>query len=625
MSPIVGRLCKFLPIWEKLTHDKNILSWISGLKIPFIAKPRQNVHPSERLWSPREKTAIKESLNELFSSGAISKVEHCKGEFLSTIFLVPKPDGSNRLILNLKSLNKFVKADHFKLEDHRTVCNLIQNNFFLASLDLKNAYYLVAINKNYKKFLRFTFDGDLYEYNCLPFGLNCAPFIFTKLMKPVLSFLREQGFLSVLYLDDFLVLGKTFEECQHNVSLTVNFLQTLGFVINRQKSILRPSQRCRYLGFNYNSVTMSVSIPEDKKPHLLRCITFLLRTHRCKIRLFAQIVGKLVSICPAVRYGWVYTKLLEREKFLALRRTRGDYAAFMTVSSVLDPDLRWWLSHIKNSSNSLRIDFFHLEIFSDASLTGWGMSCNETRSHGFWSREEKKEHINYLELKAAFFGLKCCVNNRTNQNILLRIDNTTAIAYINRMGGIQYPKLNLLSREIWQWCERKNHFIFASYINTKDNQIADTESRKFHVETEWELNSKYYKKITSQFGLPDIDLFASRINSKCSLFVSWHPDPSAFAVDAFTLNWGELRFYAFPPFSLVLKVVQKVIRDKAEGIVVVPYWPTQPWYPVFTSLLKLPPLYLEANKDLLLCFNRSQSHPLWPHLILVAGLLSSKA
>nr|CAH7765682.1 unnamed protein product [Callosobruchus chinensis] len=621
---MVGRLRNFLPKWKEITQDKRILSWILGLKIPFVIKPTQSLQPSERHWSDSEKITLRASVQELLAMGAISKVSHCKGDFISSIFLRPKPDGSRRLILNLKSLNKFIRVEHFKLEDQRTVCNIIQKHFFMSTLDLKNAYYLIAIDKSYRKFLRFRFDGVLYEYNCMPFGINCAPFVFTKLMKPLLAFLRGKGLPSVVYLDDFLLLGRTMEDCKRNVTITAKLLQELGFVINYEKSILTPSQTCRYLGLIYNSNAMSVSIPEDKRPHLLKCIKFLLRTKSCRIRVFAKIIGKLIAVCPAVRYGWGYTKLLEREKFLALRRSRGNYDRLMTVPSSLHNDLNWWLSHI-TSSNPIRLEVFHLEIFSDASLTGWGIHSNDVKSHGFWSLEEKTHHINYLELKAAFFGLRCCASNRHSENILLRIDNTTAVAYINRMGGVQHPKLNSLCRKIWQWCEERNLFIFASYINTKENFVADTESRSSHFETEWELNDKYFKQIILNFGPPNIDLFASRINSKCDLFISWHPDPDAFKVDAFTVNWKKFKFYAFPPFSMILKTLQKIIGDKAEGIVVVPYWPTQPWYPIFTSLLKLPPLYLQAKKDLLLSFNKSQPHPLWPQLILVAGLLSSRA
>ncbi|CAG4957938.1 unnamed protein product [Colias eurytheme] len=100
--------------------------------------------------------------------------------------------------------------------------------------------------------------------------------------------------------------------------------------------------------------------------------------------------------------------------------------------------------------------------------SGWGAVCNNMRANGHWKESELKYHINYLELKAAFFGLKCFAYNVTNCAILMRIDNTTAISYINRMGGIQFPHLNELTRSIWQWCEERDLWLFASYINSKE-------------------------------------------------------------------------------------------------------------------------------------------------------------
>lgn len=99
-------------------------------------------------------------------------------------------------------------------------------------------------------------------------------------------------------------------------------------------------------------------------------------------------------------------------------------------------------------------------------------------------------------------------------------------------------------------------------------------------------------------------------------------DPEAWAIDAFTLDWGNLKFYAFPPFVLILRVIQKIIDSEAEGLVVVPRWTSQPWYPVFLSLLLKPPLILHPSKNLL-SFNRTP-HPLWRSLTLVVGHLSAK-
>lgn len=585
------------------------------MKIPY-----QKLIPKEPKWSSIESNNISIEVNNFISMGAVTKVKPCRGQYLSNIFLTQKSDGSNRLIINLKSLNNFVKTDHFKIEDHKIVIRLLREGYYMASLDLKNAYTLISINKTHRKYLRFKFRGEIYQFNCLPFGLNCAPLLFTKIMKPVISILRNKGFISVIYLDDILLMGETFLQCQKNVEETTALLEILGFVINTNKSEIIPSQKCKFLGFYYDSIQMSVSLPREK---IVLFIRKLMASKYCKIRDFARFIGCLTSACPAVSYGWLYSKSFEREKFLALKNSGGNFNSLMVISEKLSEDFQWWLSNIDSAKNSIRPLKFQIEIFSDASLSGWGIYCNGKKSHGFWNLNERKFHINYLELLAAFFALKCFAAHLTNSNILCRIDNTTAISYINRMGSIQFPKLNDLARKIWQWCEDRNLYIFASYIKSKDNSIADRESRILNIETEWELNNRAYDRIISHFQVPEIDLFASRINRKCSKYVAWLRDPEAWAVDAFTLDWKNFYFYAFPPFSLILRVLQKISTDKAEGIMVVPNWTTQPWYPVFLSLLTKPPLVFQPHKNLTFSFDRTP-HPLWKDLSLVAGALSYK-
>ena len=110
---------------------------------------------------------------------------------------------------------------------------------------------------------------------------------------------------------------------------------------------------------------------------------------------------------------------------------------------------------------------------------------------------------------------------------------------------------------------------------------------------------------------PQIYLFASRLNRQFPIYCSFKPDPDAFYIDAFTLSPSDKHFYCFPPFSCVLQVLQKIIQDKATGIMVVPMWPTQSWYPILTSLLVLPPITLPPSKYLLsLPAFPEENHPL---------------
>lgn len=104
------------------------------------------------------------------------------------------------------------------------------------------------------------------------------------------------------------------------------------------------------------------------------------------------------------------------------------------------------------------------------------------------------------------------------------------------MGGVQFPHLTSITKELWQWCEERNLFVLASYIRSAENDVADAESRKTHPDIEWELSDYAFQKVTNAFGTPNIDLFASRVNKKCQKYISWHRDPDAYAINAFSVN-----------------------------------------------------------------------------------------
>ena len=112
---------------------------------------------------------------------------------------------------------------------------------------------------------------------------------------------------------------------------------------------------------------------------------------------------------------------------------------------------------------------------------------------------EEKNSINHLELLAAFFGLKNFAKNQQNCQILMHIDNTTAVSYINRIGGIEFPHLNKITKEIWQWCEAQKSRFFATCIEFKENHEAGFEFSRLDLNTEFELNYVAFLKIISFF------------------------------------------------------------------------------------------------------------------------------
>ena len=185
--------------------------------------------------------------------------------------------------------------------------------------------------------------------------------------------------------------------------------------------------------------------------------------------------------------------------------------------------------------------------------------CGPQSTGDLWASDERRHHINYLELLAVFLGLKALCSSHCDRHISLKIDNTTAVAVINHMGTSHSGHLNKLCKEIWDWCIARNIWISAGHIAGKANVEFDLESRQNQTITEWMLNTTLFLQSlkTLQFA-PDIDLFASRLNKQLPDYVVYRPNPESIAIDAFTINWEKLKFYAFPPFSVIAAVLKKI-------------------------------------------------------------------
>ncbi|KAJ8910797.1 hypothetical protein NQ315_004522 [Exocentrus adspersus] len=167
-------------------------------------------------------------------------------------------------------------------------------------------------------------------------------------------------------------------------------------------------------------------------------------------------------------------------------------------------------------------------------------------------------------------------------------------------------------------------WLYASYIPSKDNWEADQESRILPMDTEWSLAPSAFQTIIQNSGVPTMDLFASKDNKKFPKYYAWFRDLGASAVDAFTVFWGNDIFYAFPQFALILRTLQKITNDQAAGIVLVPYWKTQVWYPLFEKMVVSKPFFFYPHPNLLFSPYSQESHPLSQKLTLVAAVLYDK-
>ena len=171
---------KLCPLeWDKITSDQWILDTIKyGYKIEFDSVPPEYSNYNEIDFSQEKAELIDLEVEKLLKKGVIERVKPTPGQFISTIFVVPKKDGSLRPVINLRKLNEFVSYHHFKQENLKFVLDIIQKNDYLTSIDLTDAYFSISIHEEFRKYLRFSWRNKLYEFKVLCFGLASAPRIF---------------------------------------------------------------------------------------------------------------------------------------------------------------------------------------------------------------------------------------------------------------------------------------------------------------------------------------------------------------------------------------------------------------------------------------------------------------
>ena len=579
-----------------------------GVSLPFIKPPPLSHHP-RRITADQHVNLL---LQDLLAKGAINRVStaeaHKEPGFYSRVFTVPKPGKKERrFIIDLRHLNQHLNTPHVKFERLKDVLMLIHQGDFLTSVDLTDAYYHLPVNKQFRRYLRFAVKDQqsrtqVYEFVGLPMGLSVSPAAFTKLMKLPLTLLREQGTTVTAYLDDWLIVAKTKEEAAVHTKRVIKILQEFGFCIHMKKSELEPEQKRKFLGMDLDTTTMTVSVPTSKLQTILKILVLTQRKIQHKenttARELASLVGKINALSPAIQEVRLHKAQLNRVKTQAVHRQGWLTTVSWTPQAIKEVD--FWTKNIKLLAETgccWSLTNPEWTLHTDASDTGFGGTITRSdqptptnqKVWGTWTKQEVAQHINHRELLAVLKVLHHFVltMNLTNTTIKVMSDNIVTVAYLNKTGG-RIPELNYIMTPIWDLCKQLRIQIISTHIKGELNGIADGLSR-MDIPNNFstaQLQPSLFKQLTTLHGPLSVDLFASQTNNQLTKFVSWKPETTAMATNAFSLQWNKLgeTLYAFPPFAVIPKFLRKIQDDHASVIAVLPLWKSAIWWPQAMSL-----------------------------------------
>ncbi|KAL0174316.1 hypothetical protein M9458_030284, partial [Cirrhinus mrigala] len=288
-------LVDYLAAWNLLP---NVSAWVlhtveQGYRIQFGALL---VFPT--LVGLEQGLVMEQEVDTLLRKEAIEVFlpHHRDSGFYSRYFIVPKKDGGLRPILDLRQLNRSVMRLKFRMLTVSQVVSQIRSEDWFVTVDLKDAYFHVFILSRHRKFLRFAFRGEAYQYRVLPFGLALSPRTFTKCVDAALAPLQLQGIRILNYIDDWLILAQS---------------EQLGLRLNAKKSVLSPLQRTTYLGVVWDSTTMQARLSPAWIDSILATVVRVQEGRSLTVKQFQQLLGLMAAASNVIPFGVLYMRPLQ--------------------------------------------------------------------------------------------------------------------------------------------------------------------------------------------------------------------------------------------------------------------------------------------------------------------------
>lgn len=582
VTDVQGRLKNKLSFWRNtLQAPPWVIDCIENgycLPLKYLPPPySQSNHRSAEL----HHAFVDEAVQSLVLNRCAVRVGE-KPYMCNPLSVVSNATGKLRLVLNLRYLNQFLHVSHFKYEDLRVAALMFEKHDYLFKFDLKSGYHHIDIHVEHQKYLGFQWDAgtttEYYVFTVLPFGLSTACYLFTKVMRPLVRLWRARGLKAIVYLDDGIVAVKGKREALEESQRVKKELESAGFVINLEKSQWDPSVRIEWLGFLIDLNNGEFMVPEQKISSLNSQLCEVTKGQLVTARQLASVVGKIMSMSLAL--GPV-TRLMTRSLYAVLN-SRTAWCQKLALTPEALQELRFWLDeiskfngqHIWPKPSAVRV------VYSDASATGYGgytVEHGTMVATGQWSTEDALQSSTWRELRAVRLVLESFQSKLENERVRWFTDNQNVVRVVQY--GSRQPALQAEALKIFSACVTHHIHMEPEWIPREQNELADYYSRLVDYD-DWMLNPDIFNWLDNLWGPHTVDRFANAVNAQLPRFNSRFWVPVSDAIDTFTCNWADDNNWWCPPIYLIPRVIRHAQGSKAKGTLIIPQWPSSPFWPL---------------------------------------------
>lgn len=579
-----GRLNQHIKFWETIEAPEFILNTIrEGYKIPFMSEPSYSYRPNNRS-AKLHSDFVSDAIHELLEGNRISEVPYRQDlHVISPLSVSVQPSGKKRLILDLRLVNQCLYKKKVKFEDHKKAREFFTLNSFMIKFDLKSGYHHLDIYPEHRKYLGFswTFKNSVqryFKFNVLPFGLSTAPYIFTKLMRPLVKLWRIRGFYSLVYLDDGLDFEETIEKAEYAAHHIRGDLFAAGFVVAEEKSIWDPTQIMEWLGIKWNSINGTISIADKRITKAASLLSNAIQFPTKSARELAKLVGSIISMGPVLGK---LTRIMTRHCQMTVA-TAPDWDSRHPLDDYCLSEIKFWSEnlHLVNSKYCFNPIMHNQIVYSDASEYACGALVqgeNQLICHKMFNPEETSYSSTHRELIAILYSLEAFGEKLFNSRVKWFTDNQSTAKIVD-VGSMKLT-LHLLAYKIFSHCLENNIELSIQWIPREMNAQADFISKIKDCD-DWQITREFFQELDAVWGPHTLDCFASFYNTKVERFFSRFWNPGCAGVDAFFQQWTGENCLVVPPVNIIPQVLSYMESQKCIGTLIVPCWPSASFWPL---------------------------------------------
>ena len=580
-----------------------------GLEVPLTNGVWPAAHDAgSNSIKPEYLSWARDAINELRDVGAVSTwKDHAAAGYaegggprlIMPLIVEPKPGrpGKFRLIHDCRHLNKLLDKLPFKMENLTDFVKQLSLMDKLFSVDIESAYHHVEVAPRHRTLLGFRFEGVTYVYNVLPFGLTTNASVFCAFTAVTAKAVRDSGLVSALivYVDDF--GGSVGQERDaERMGEILRIIRSFGWVLAPSKLNVDLVCRLKLLGFMLDTETMRIGIPEGRRIKLVHTAEEVWRRRaRAPVRLVCQLVGQIISLQLAL--GLV-CRLRSRYLLHSVRDAAraGDYRGFTGLGSRAADEVKLFATQVDTlkdqpmHKHKRKADYvMHCDASDHALAAIIIRAPNEDDvQRPFYRRLFSHEAgwSSVLRELTGYHDAYMTLRRRRNMSgmVVEIVGDSLCCQYIFAKGGSQVVDeetgallitetlLDLLEAAGADGAEVRFRWVRREYVQDADDLSKVVDRMDFGLRPDW------LEHVLGKFGPWDVDRFAGEHNTTAKRFNSLFDSQHAEAVDAMAQDWSEGVSFILPDFHMIDCILDKIERDNAEVVLVVPKWPREMWW-----------------------------------------------